>query len=71
MFMAEIVQIHHLFIIGWKIHLAGWLMKMFTTPMMLGVISIPTMNAPIVITAPIPPVALEATGFGKLRWLFQ
>jgi hypothetical protein len=71
MFMAEIVQIHHLFIIGWKIHLAGWLMKMFTTLMMLGVISIPTMTAPVLITTPIPPVALEATGLGKLGWLSQ
>jgi hypothetical protein len=38
-----------------------WPMKISTTPMMLGMISIPIMPVPVVIMTPIPPVAMEVT----------
>jgi hypothetical protein len=36
-------------------------MKLSTTPMMLGMISIPSLPVPVVVTTPIPPVAMEVT----------
>jgi hypothetical protein len=38
-----------------------WPMKLSAPPMMLGMISIPSVVVPVVVTTPIPPVAMEVT----------
>jgi hypothetical protein len=40
---------------------SGGAMKISSTPMMHGVVSVPRLSVPVVITAPIPPVATELT----------